>query len=790
VTAPTTQSAPPRRAGVLAPAEPGRRNRRTIDVLLLVMASFAAGWLAVIAAAAPRGDQDLADALETLLGWSPAVWRTALVLAVLLALLVILEALWRRRWALLRDLAGALLLVAGVGTVLGRVVESHWLVADADLFARWGFPEVRVAAVTAVVSVAAPELIRAARLGGALLVGLAALGLVVLGAALPSGVLGALAVGLAVAALVRLAFGSAAGMPSVAVVRAALTELGVEVDALAPSTRQRIGVADYDARDPQGGPLRVRVLGRDSQDTQRLAHQWHAIAYRDPRRSGSVGRLEQVEHEALATLLAAQAGVRVPEVVTASLGPDGDAVLVSRWPETEPLEAAAEADVDDATLRALWGAVGTLHAAGIAHGRLHAGNVVVVDGDPVITDFSVAALGSPPSAREIDIAELLVSTAVLAGPERALRAAIDGAGAETVARSLPYLQAAALTPHTRERARSHKVAIDDLRTAAAAATGAEAPEIVPLRRFRIRDLAITALLAFAAYLLISQLAELGFATVVDQLKEAEVSWVLLALILAQLPLVAQAVSIRGAVATPLPLMPCVLLQSALKVVNLTVPGSAGRIAFNVRFLQRMGAPTSEAVAAGGVDSLSETLIQVLLVLLILPFVDVRFSGDLSSGLPSGRLIGTVLIGLMLVVAVTMAVPRVRAKVVPALRPGIISMRTVLGSRRKRLELFGGNIASEVLFALTLGAAAHAYGVDLTLAQLLLVNMTASALSGLVPVPGGVGAQEAALTAGMVAVGVDESTAFAIAITHRICTYFLPPIWGWFSLRWLQRAGYV
>ena len=51
-------------------------------------------------------------------------------------------------------------------------------------------------------------------------------------------------------------------------------------------------------------------------------------------------------------------------------------------------------------------------------------------------------------------------------------------------------------------------------------------------------------------------------------------------------------------ATPLPLLPCVVLQSAIKFINLTVPSSAGRIATNLRFLQRMGAPRAEAVAGG------------------------------------------------------------------------------------------------------------------------------------------------------------------------------------------------
>ena len=64
------------------------------------------------------------------------------------------------------------------------------------------------------------------------------------------------------------------------------------------------------------------------------------------------------------------------------------------------------------------------------------------------------------------------------------------------------------------------------------------------------------------------------------------------------------------------------------------------------------------------------------------------------------------------------------------------------------------------------------------------------LSGLIPVPGGIGAAEATLSAGLIAMGVDESTAFALAITQRLCTFYLPPIWGYFALRWLSRNGYV
>ena len=97
--------------------------------------------------------------------------------------------------------------------------------------------------------------------------------------------------------------------------------------------------------------------------------------------------------------------------------------------------------------------------------------------------------------------------------------------------------------------------------------------------------------------------------------------------------------------TPLPLLPCIVLQSAIKFINLTVPSSAGRIAINIRFLQRMDAPTPQAVAAGAVDDVSETLVQIAIVLLTLPFVEIAIdTDDLDSERPGAPIV-TVLVVL-------------------------------------------------------------------------------------------------------------------------------------------------
>jgi glycosyltransferase 2 family protein len=777
--------------GLLAAVEAGRRNRRTIDGVLLAAAAAAAGLAGAAASSAPGQDRQVTRGLVTVLGWAGGLWRALFVAALALAVLVVLDVLVRRRWPLARDLVLALLVAAGVGLLLGRIVVSDWFPLKAHLLARWGFPELRLAGATAILGVAAPELARPVRRLAALLVPLAALSAVVLGAALPSAALGALAFGLASAAVVRLVFGTAAGVPPTATVRAELTSLGVETADLQPAAKQRVGSAEYVGHDADGRPLRVRVLGRDAQDTQRIARRWRRLAYRDPPRGVAVGRLQQVEHEALATLLAAQAGVHVPPVVTAALGDEGDALLATRQPALPPLEESLPDEVSDELLHDLWAQAAKLHAAHISHGRLNLRNVAVVDGAPILLDLSAATLGAPQTAIDIDVAELLVACTVLAGPDRALRAACDGHGDAAVAGALPYLERAALTPHLRDLARSHEVALKSLREAAAATTGTKLPEIVPLRRVRPRDFLFTALVGLAAYLLITKLAKIGFGTIAHELGKSDLAWVAVALILAQLSFVSQAVALRGAVETPLPLMPCIAVESADKFLNLTVPGSAGSIALTVRFLQRMGAPTGQAVAAGAIDGISDTVVQVLLVAAFLPFVRLHLdTSQISGALPSGRFIAVIFGVLAAAIAVVFAVPKLREKVVPSIRGAFSSLWAVAHDPRKLRELFGGALATELVFALTLGSACLAYGVHLGLAQLILVNVIASTLAGLVPVPGGIGAAEAALAGALVALGVPESVAFAIALTHRLCTYYTPPIWGYVSLRWLRRKGHV
>jgi uncharacterized membrane protein YbhN (UPF0104 family) len=332
--------------------------------------------------------------------------------------------------------------------------------------------------------------------------------------------------------------------------------------------------------------------------------------------------------------------------------------------------------------------------------------------------------------------------------------------------------------------------VDRLRRRAADATGGEVPEVAQLRRIRPRDVLLMLLTVVAAVTLLSQLADIGLDTIVEELAGASLGWVLFGLVLAQLALLCDALATIAAVGTPLPLGPTTVLQSAIKFINLSVPSVAGKFALTVRYLQRQGVPSSVAATQGAIDGLAGFLVQAAVLVVVLPVINLDVdwgSFDASALVWIGiAMIAVAVLGLL----IAALVPSSRARLVPPMHAALTNVRGLLSSPPRLVKLVLANLGSQIVYALVLGTALRSLSADASLADLLFVNTAVSLFSGLVPIPGGIGVAEAGLTAGLVAVGIPEETALAAALIHRLLTYYLPPVWGFWALRWLGRHGFV
>ena len=294
----------------------------------------------------------------------------------------------------------------------------------------------------------------------------------------------------------------------------------------------------------------------------------------------------------------------------------------------------------------------------------------------------------------------------------------------------------------------------------------------------------------AAYALIGMLSGIDFAAVWDELQDANWAWVAVAFVVAQGPIATDAISMMAAVVEPIPMKPTVMVQSAILFIQLAVGGAAGRLTTNVVYLRRFGVDATDAVTQAGVNTLAQFTIQVVILLLGFAFADLDLGLTIEGDANWGLIVGLILLAGVVVVLVVLFVKPIHDRVVPPIVQALGGIRTLAKSPSRLLTLSGANLASQVLYALAFWFTLLAFDVSISLVTVLWINTAAALLGGLVPVPGGVGVTEAILTAGLVAAGVDEATAFAATVTYRVLYAYLPPVWGWFALRWLQKQGYL
>ncbi len=201
------------------------------------------------------------------------------------------------------------------------------------------------------------------------------------------------------------------------------------------------------------------------------------------------------------------------------------------------------------------------------------------------------------------------------------------------------------------------------------------------------------------------------------------------------------------------------------------------------------------MAVGALDGFAGFIVQVTLLTSILLFTPASLELHLDRSTTSGlaRLVALIVFAGLVAVGAVAIVGRWRRFVfgwVRRLATEALGAAKGLRSSRRIAMLFGGNLASELLFAAALGAFARAFGFSIGLTDLVFINVSVALLAGVIPVPGGIGVVEGGLTFGLVRAGMPEETAFAAVLLYRLATFYLPPVWGFFAFRWLQRNEHI
>jgi uncharacterized protein (TIRG00374 family) len=242
----------------------------------------------------------------------------------------------------------------------------------------------------------------------------------------------------------------------------------------------------------------------------------------------------------------------------------------------------------------------------------------------------------------------------------------------------------------------------------------------------------------------------------------------------------------------LPFWPTVLTQGASSFINRVSPANVGGMALNVRFLQKSGVEPSAGVAAVGVNALAGALVHAVLLVIFFSWagrgVGKAFKLPSSSKLLVILAVAAAVLGLVIV---TRPGRRFAArKLLPFLRSSLASLRRVGQNPARLVLLFGGSALVTLFYVVGLVASVEAFGGGASIAKISAVYMAASIIAAASPTPGGLGAFEAALIAGLSGIGISSGAAVSAVLTYRLTTYWLPVLPGWLSWRLLQRLEYV
>ena len=686
-----------------------------------------------------------------------------------------------------REVRGAL--NAGVAAVLGAVVAfvattiwhgQHGAVSRLVLAGH--NPSTLVVDTTFLAFLVATDLVRRPRWWRwcVLSAGLLLLGALAVGALAPLGAVVVLPGGIGCGWLVRWALGARSLRPTARELRGELALYGLAVAALAPPGDGRPTVLCGQLDD--GTAIEVRIASRDTRGAGALRAFWARLRLR-PVVSGhpTLSSRGELERQALSAYVAADAEVAAPRALLLTELSGESLVLVLAMPGGVPLssDAPPEAAV------AAFAAIEALHRRGLAHRLLRPEHLLVDEhGGVALARLDEALPGASELVRRLDVTQLLTTLARVFGAKAAVAALREGYDPLDEEAVVAILQPIALAPWGWAAMREARGCIADLREALVPSDAGI--ETVRLERFRWRTVVSFVALTLAAYFLVGQLSSVNLFGAVSHMN---VGWFALAVAASAVTYLAAAANLAAFVPARPTLGRGFLVQLASAFVGVAMPPTVGHVAVNARYLHRKKVSQGAIAAAVALSQIANVLTSLVLLLII---------GLLTgSGISKFHIVpsGTVLWALAALaglVGVLLLVPPTRHLITHRIWPRLASVWPRLLEALSQPVRFLASMAADLLlitaYAVAFLASIAAMGGHAPILLAVAVYLAGNAVGAAAPTPGGLGAVETVLAAGLTGIGVPAREAIPAVLVFRLATFWLPIPAGWIAFLAMQRRN--
>jgi uncharacterized protein (TIRG00374 family) len=146
----------------------------------------------------------------------------------------------------------------------------------------------------------------------------------------------------------------------------------------------------------------------------------------------------------------------------------------------------------------------------------------------------------------------------------------------------------------------------------------------------------------------------------------------------------------------------------------------------------------------------------------------------------------------LLIAGLVSIPSIRdwlgKKIKPIVSQVVPRFTSLANQPVKLISGIVGVLMLNLTYIGALYASVRAFTPEAAFATVAVVYLAGSVIGQAAPTPGGLGAVEAAIAAGLTASGIDAGVAVSATLLFRLLTFWFPTIPGWIAFRNLQRTG--